>query len=102
MIVCYNNRQLYLLEPFDFRRFKVRLMGLDDNVVPEMDGLTFVDGHTALVSIELVPRLAGVAVDDGWRTGFDAMVSAARGHGWIDVSSHSIRAHVERVNQITS
>lgn len=29
MIVCYNNRQLYLLEPFDFRRFKVRLMGLE-------------------------------------------------------------------------
>jgi hypothetical protein len=97
MIVEYSNRDgLRLTDPEDFRKFKVLLKGAFGTTRPYIDGLIFVDDDNALVGLEVVPAMAGTAASVQWRTRFDEMVAAAAKHGWIDVDSNAIRAHVER------
>ena len=95
MIVQYSSSGgLTLLEPDDFRNFKLLLKGEDHS--PSISGITFVDERNALISIDLVPTLPGRSDGESWQNGYFAMVEAARKHGWIDAQAGAIRAHVER------
>lgn len=95
MIVHYSaSGGLTLLEPNDFRNFKLLLKG--ENHSPSISGITFVDERNALISIDLVPALPGRPDSESWQNGYFAMVEAARKHGWIDAQAGAIRTHVER------
>jgi hypothetical protein len=52
------------------------------------------DGH-AWIATEAVVELAGDAVDDAWRAGFDAMLAYARDKGFLAEDGSEIRAHLE-------
>jgi hypothetical protein len=95
MIVQYSASDgLMLLEPDDFRNFKLLLSDQDHS--PLIWGITFVDERNALISIELVPTLRGRPGGESWQKSYLAMIEAARKHGWIDEQANAIRAHVER------
>jgi hypothetical protein len=95
MIVHYSaGSGLTLLEPNDFRNFKLLLNGEDPS--PSISGITFVDERNALISIDIVPTLSGRPDGEGWQKSYFAMIEAARKYGWIDAQTSTIRAHVER------
>ncbi|MBT1509287.1 hypothetical protein KIP88_02120 [Bradyrhizobium sp. SRL28] len=97
MIVQYSSSDgLTLVEPEDFRNFKLVLRGATEDRSPSIVGITFVDERNALISIELVPTLPGRSDGESWQKGYFAMIEAARKHGWIDAQTGAIRAHVER------
>ncbi|MEN3380435.1 MAG: hypothetical protein V7608_479 [Hyphomicrobiales bacterium] len=99
MIIEYSTvGGLRLLEPDDFRKFKVVLRAPLATSRPLIDGVSFIDDSNALVAINVVPRLPGVLDNASWRAGYDKMVAAARNHGWIDETGNAIRAHVEWVD----
>jgi hypothetical protein len=88
-----------LLEPDDFRSFKVVVRGgpADDpalaNAIAPHGRL---EGDHAFLRIDAVEALAGDRSDDpAWKEGFAAMVDYARGHGWVDDAGTAIRAHIE-------
>ena len=96
MIVDYTpDTGLSLVEPDDFKGFKLRLSGPE--MRPAIPGVTFVDDGNVLIGVELVPGLPGAPATAGWRAGYQAMVDYAAKKGWIDSASNSIRAHVERI-----
>ena len=95
MIVECGSEGVQLLEPFDFRRFKLVLRGNACIEACFQHGITFTDDHNALVSIDVVPALRGCPDDGNWQTAFSEMVAKAREHGWIDADKNAIRAHVE-------
>jgi hypothetical protein len=86
---------LALVEPDDFKAFKLRLRNSAE-VRPALSGVVFVDDANALVAIDAVTALPGVPPTDAWQTGFRKMIDYADTRGWIDHATHSIRAHVER------
>jgi hypothetical protein len=97
MIVQYSSSEgLTLVEPEDFRNFKLLLRGATEDRSPSIEGITFVDERNALISIELVPTLPGRPDGESWQKSYFAMIEAARKHGWIDAQTGAIRAHVER------
>ena len=97
MIVQYSSSDgLTLVEPEDFRNFKLLLRGAREDRSPSIEGITFVDTRNALISIELVPTLPGRPGGESWQNSYFAMIEAARKHGWIDAQAGAIRAHVER------
>ena len=97
MIVQYSASDgLTLVEPEDFRNFKLLLRGDCEDRSPSIKGITFVDERNALISIELVPTLPGRPDGESWQKSYFAMIEAARKHGWIDAQAGAIRAHVER------
>ena len=97
MIVQYSSSDgLTLVEPEDFRSFKLLLRGAREDRSPSIEGITFVDERNALISIELVPTLPGRPDCESWQRKYFAMIEAARNHGWIDAQAGAIRAHVER------
>jgi hypothetical protein len=98
VIVEYSTMGIRLLEPNDFRKFKVVLRGPLATSRPLIDGVTFIDETNALVRINVAPTLPGVPGNAEWREGYDKMLEAARNHGWIDEASGAIRAHVEWVD----
>jgi hypothetical protein len=88
-----------LCEPDDFLRLKVLLYGsyhLDsagDALAPVG---TFVDGDTALLSVEAIRKLAGDrAGDEAWSSGFAGMLDYARRQGWLDADGGTVTAHCE-------
>lgn len=96
MIVDYTPREgLRLVEPDDFKGFKLRLRETAE-VRPALPGIRFVDDGNVLVGIDAVPALAGAPDTDAWRAGYRAMVEFAAGKGWVDQATNAIRAHVER------
>lgn len=56
----------------------------------------FLDSREGLVSIDLVPTLAGCPGDANWKRSYMEMIAKAREHGWIDPERRAIRAHIER------
>ena len=95
MIVEYSTVGIRLLEPNDFRKFKVVLRRPLPTSRPLIDGVTFIDEANALVRINVAPTLPGVPDNAEWQAGYDKMVEAARNHGWIDETGNAIRAHLE-------
>jgi hypothetical protein len=84
-----------LLEPNDFRRFKLVLRdGLTAHQL-SIHGVTFTGETEALIGIDLVSSLPGAPDDAAWRADYASMIQAARNSGWIDEAMGGIRAHVE-------
>jgi len=98
VIVEYSTVGIRLLEPNDFRKFKVVLRGPLATSRPLIDGVTFIDEANALVRINVAPTLPGAPDNAEWQEGYDKMVEAARSRGWIDETGNAIRAHVEWVD----
>jgi hypothetical protein len=97
MIVEYAaDGGLRLVEPGDFRSFKLRIKDADGQDLPATAGITPVDERNVLIAISLVPTLPGCPDDEDWRAGYLAMIESARKYGWIDAQASAIRAHVER------
>lgn len=97
MIVDYDaSRGLTLHEADDFKGFKLRLAG--DEKRPPISGVTFVDDGNVLIGVDLVPTLPGAPRTPEWMAGYRAMVDYAAKKGWIDTTTNSIRAHVERAS----
>jgi hypothetical protein len=91
-----------LEEPEDTRRFHVEVRG----GAGRMDwGLVFgalvdaaagrLDGEDAWITLDAVRRLAAGRVGPSWDGDLAAMLDYARDHGWVDDTTHAIRAHVE-------
>jgi len=57
MIVECSSEGIQLTEPLDFHRFKLGLKGDASFEARSWQGITFLDDHTALVSIDLVLAL---------------------------------------------
>ncbi|QOZ46987.1 hypothetical protein XH89_28545 [Bradyrhizobium sp. CCBAU 53340] len=98
IIECFGGGIVRLGEPLDFRRFKLVLHADAAPGTEAWPGITLLDDRDALVSIDLVPTLAGRPDDAGWDQRYAEMVDKAREHGWIDAERHAIRAHVERMS----
>lgn len=97
MIVAYSPAVgLALLEPDDFKGFKLRLRDTAARR-PALPGVAFVDDDNVLVAIDAVASLPGAPGTDAWQAGFRKMIEYASSKGWIDAATNSIRAHVERV-----
>jgi len=96
IVECTSEGEVRLVEPRDFRNFKVVLKGKIGAQPASIENITFVDDRNALVSIELVPALPGRPDDAAWEAAYTHMIEQARKHGWIDAATNAIRAHVER------
>lgn len=97
IIECLDGGVVRLTEPNDFRRFKLMLHAGARTDTKGWNGITLLDGHDALVSIDLVPTLAGRPDHASWDRQYAEMVAKAREHGWIDSERQAIRAHVELI-----
>ena len=84
-----------LLEPNDFRRFKVVLRDGLTACLLSIHGVTFTGETEALVGIDFVSSLPGTPDNAAWRADYENMIQAARNSGWIDETIRGIRAHVE-------
>jgi hypothetical protein len=92
MIVQVAAGRTALLDPDDFRRFKVTLeAGATNNSLLRFEGAV-----VAWVDVEALVALSGRASDEAWMAGFCKMIEAARPHGWISADGREIRAHVEQ------
>jgi hypothetical protein len=97
IIECLDGGVVRLTEPNDFRRFKLVLHADIRTEAQSWNGITLLDDRDALVSIDLVPTLAGRPDDADWDQRYQEMVAKAREHGWIDAERQAIRAHIERI-----
>jgi hypothetical protein len=97
IIECFDGGIIRLTEPLDFRSFKLVLHADAGSETEGWKGITLLDDRDALVSIDLVPTLAGRPDDASWDQRYAEMVDKARQHGWIDTERQAIRAHIERL-----
>ncbi len=86
---------LTLVEPDDFKAFKLRLRDTAERR-PAPAGIVFVDDKDVLIDVETVTRLPGAPGTEVWAASFSRMIDHAATKGWVDSSSNAIRAHVER------
>jgi len=86
-----------LLEPDDFRGFKVVVRGDGPPLAARGAplGLLRVDEH-AWVGIGALRQLAGDAATPEWEESLQGMLAFARSRDWVDEQLQAIRAHVER------
>jgi hypothetical protein len=97
MIVDYSPATgLALIEATDFKAFKLRVRDTE-KLRPTLDNVTFIDDCNVLIDIDAVTRLPGAPNTEAWNAGYRKMIDYAATKGWIDVSTNSIRAHVERL-----
>lgn len=100
MIVQVSAGKVALLEPDDFRKFKVTLdAGTSDAAAgAEKHPLLRLEGaDTAWVDIEALVALSGRTSDDVWMASFRKMIEGARPHDWVSADGREIRAHIERI-----
>ncbi|MEO3385024.1 hypothetical protein [Mesorhizobium sp. CAU 1741] len=96
MIVDYSPADgLRLVEPDDFKGFKLRLRETTRKR-PEIENVFYVDDDNVLVAVDAVPALPGAPPTAEWLADYRKMIDYAAGKGWIDADSNAIRAHVER------
>ena len=91
-----------LEEPEDTRQFHVTVRGGDRDVGAALVFGALVDaaagrldGDDAWITVDAVRRLAAGRVGPGWDDDLAAMLEYARSKGWLDTTTHAIRAHVE-------
>jgi hypothetical protein len=97
MIVEYSPEfGLCLVDPFDFHGFKLVLRGELAVGSPASKRITLVGNDNALIPIDLVSTLPGRPDTTAWELDYATMIASAQKHGWIDVETNAIRAHIER------
>ncbi len=88
-----------LEEPADTGRFHVAVLGGHDQalvfaaLVDAAAGR--LDDGDAWITLDAVRRWAAGRVGPGWDDDLARMVDYARGKGWVDETTHAIRAHIE-------
>ena len=99
MKIQWNHGVVSLLDPDDFKVFKVVVEGAEcqlDRVAADFDRIAVFDGTaTAWVAQSALRAMAPQGTDSAWSRALDAMVERAKPHGWIDVATGAIKAHVE-------
>lgn len=98
LLADLDHAVLTLQDPSTFTAFHVAVAGgdVDDDRLADVlaPHARLADGH-AWVDVDAVATLAGDAVDDDWRAGFDAMVAYARDKGFLSSDGSALRAHLE-------
>jgi hypothetical protein len=84
-----------LEDPDDFRRFEVRVSGLDaEEARRALGAVAELQGDDAFVDQAGLISLPGARADDAeWMKQFQAMVEYARPKGWVDASGR-LQAHL--------
>jgi hypothetical protein len=91
---CSKSAGWRLLEPDDFRSFKVVLDGVSPSEAAPADGVSLEDGTHAWIRQDVPARLAGAHATPAWQADFERMVAFAGKHGWLR-DDGAIRAHIE-------
>jgi hypothetical protein len=89
---------LTLREPSTFTAFHVAVAGGDvddERLAGVLAPHGRLDDDHAWIDVDAVVTLAGDAVDEAWRQGFDAMVAYARDKGFLSHDGTAIRAHLQ-------
>jgi hypothetical protein len=97
MIITVNQSRSTLLDPYDFKSFKV-LAPQGTTVANLQDMLGdiahVVDLGSVWVTRAGLEKLTDASSDPEWQRGVEAMIEKARPHGWINEAGE-IRSHVE-------
>lgn len=96
-ITISSGGDIALAEPAVFTAFDVQAAGLDRSAILASfgeDGAPADEDDHVYVTVSLVRRLAGQAVDAEWETGFAKMIEFAESHGWLTDDGKSIKAHI--------
>ena len=90
------DRSARVVEPEDFRRFKVQLEGGIPRVPgPVGEALELENADTAWVHAGWLFQNPERETEAGWRQGLERMIAGARKYGWIRDEPLMIKAHVE-------
>lgn len=84
-----------LLEPDDFKAFKLAFDGYAAGHKPALDGVRYLQDDHAFVSQRQVIRAAGGHATLAWRAAFAAMVASAAKYGWVDPHTQDIKVHLQ-------
>jgi hypothetical protein len=94
--------ELRLEDAEEFRAFKLVVLG-DGSSAEVANGLRpigrLLDDDTAMLDIVAVRRLPGARDDADWREAYEAMITFAARHGWVDAEHGLVQAHCERGRQ---
>ena len=96
MIISIDRAGVATLDDIDnLRAFKVSAACDADGIARALSGFGRLDaeGHAWISRAWLLEN--GRPDDAKWLAGFGAMQDYARTHGWVDLATDSIRAHVE-------
>lgn len=98
MLLKWNGTEVSLEYTDDFKSFKVVVADGSENATAAAKGFAgvarFEGNDTAWVYESALRDWQDLRSDLTWQKGLDFMIAKARPHGWIDDTSHSIRAHV--------
>ena len=93
-------RSIEIDEPQNFKAFSVRIEGRFDDPAGEAELLGRIavrhDREHAWISEQALRDWPQLKSEAWWQDGLTKMIAAVQKFGWIDNSSHSIRAHIER------
>jgi hypothetical protein len=96
MIIKITPAGTATLEDIDnFRAFNVTAACEAQDLSQALTGLGRLDAEGNAWISRAWLLVKGRSSDTSWLTGFEAMLSYARDHGWVDSATDSIRAHVE-------
>lgn len=98
MIISISETGLALLEPSDFKRFKVVSVLDPEQTAAELREVAVVaDGGDAYwISREWIRQAAGaLAADGSWQHEFIQMLEYATSKGWVDAETGAVLAHLE-------
>jgi predicted HAD superfamily Cof-like phosphohydrolase len=99
IVIDLSEERVLLIEPDDFRRFSVDVVGAGTSSLTEVvhrSGLGRVreDGEHVVVDPIALRALAGPSATDQWEEGFAAMCAYAAGKGWVEADG-GVLAHIE-------
>ncbi len=97
MIIDVNRSRSALLDPYDFKSFKI--LAPRGATIADLQEMLGDIAHVADLKAVWVTRagldkLTDARSDPAWQRGVEAMIEKARVHGWINEAG-AIRAHVE-------
>ena len=86
-----------LLDPDDFRSFRVVLVGAPGLPVGLLEpaGVARLDEY-AWIRIDALRKLAGPKATPEWEESLRSMLEFARSRGWVDDELEAVRGHVVR------
>jgi 2-(1,2-epoxy-1,2-dihydrophenyl)acetyl-CoA isomerase len=95
ILECKPDLAPRLLEPDDFKTFKLVFDGYPTGHAPEIDGVRYVEENHAFVDQQQVIQAAGSQSTESWREAFAVMVEKAAKYGWVAPDTQAIKAHIQ-------